>query len=65
MIGMIIQYSCDGLNENGPHRLIYLNAWLRVGRTVWEGIGGVALLEEVCHWRAGFDASFLCLTLVD
>jgi hypothetical protein len=21
----------DGLNENGPHRLIYLNVWFPVG----------------------------------
>ena len=21
-----------------------------VDRTLWEGLGGVALLEEVCHW---------------
>ena len=38
------------LNENDPCSLIYLNAWLPVGRTIWEGLGGVALLEEVCHW---------------
>ena len=25
--------------------------------TVWEGRGGVALLEEVCHWGAGFEVS--------
>jgi hypothetical protein len=28
-----------------------------VGRTVWEGLGGVVLLEEVCHWRVGFEVS--------
>ena len=27
------------------------NAWSLVGRTVREGLGGVALLEKVCHWR--------------
>lgn len=27
---------CGGLNENNPHRLIYLNAVFSVGRTVWE-----------------------------
>ena len=41
---------CGGLNENGLHRLIYLNAWSAVGRTVWEGLEGVVLLEEVCAW---------------
>jgi hypothetical protein len=35
---------------NGSHRLIYLNTCPPVGGTVWEGLGGVALLEEVCHW---------------
>ena len=41
---------CGSLNENGPHRLVYLSAWSIVGRTVLEGLGGVALLEKVCHW---------------
>jgi hypothetical protein len=30
--------------------LIHLNALSPVGRTVWEGLGGVAL-EEVYHWE--------------
>ena len=39
-----------------PHRLVYLNAWFPAGRTVWEGLGGVALLKEVCHWACvGFE----------
>lgn len=33
---------CVGLNENGPHRLIYLNIWFSVG---WKELGGLALLE--------------------
>ena len=37
-----------GLNGNGPHKLIYMNAWSPVGGTIWVGLGGVALLEEVC-----------------
>jgi hypothetical protein len=42
-----------GLNKIGPHRLIYLNAsvpreWNCLKRL--QGWGGVALLEEVCHW---------------
>jgi hypothetical protein len=32
------------------HRLIYLNVCSTVDGTVWEGLGGVALLEEVCLW---------------
>jgi hypothetical protein len=39
---------CGSLKENA-HRLIYLNTLLPVGGTIWEGVGGVAFLEEVCH----------------
>jgi hypothetical protein len=28
-----------------------------VNGTVWEGLGGVALLEEVCHWEVSFEVS--------
>lgn len=42
-----------GLKENGLHRLIYLNAWFPVGGTVWEGLEGVPLLEEVYHKVGG------------
>ena len=38
------------LNENGPCGLIYLNTQSPVSGTVWEGLGAVALLEEVSHW---------------
>ena len=27
-----------------------LNTWSPVGGTVWERLGGVTLLKEVCHW---------------
>ena len=43
--------NCASWNENGPQRLKYLNAWSLVAGTVWEGLGGVAMLEEVWHWR--------------
>lgn len=39
---------CGGLNENGCH--LYLNTWSSVGGNSLEGSGGVASLEEVCHW---------------
>lgn len=33
-------------------RLIFFNSWSPVGRTLWEGLGGAALLEEVsCMWE--------------
>ena len=32
------------------HRLIGLNTWSLVSRTVWEELGGVVLLEELRHW---------------
>jgi hypothetical protein len=36
---------CDGLNEDGPHRLMYLHTQSPNGGTLWEGLGGVALLS--------------------
>lgn len=59
---------CGNLDENSPYRLIYLNAWSLAGRTIWGGLGGVALLEEVytggrlwcfqssCHSQLAFSA---------
>jgi hypothetical protein len=41
---------CGGLNANRPNRLMCLIIWFPVSGTVWERGGGVALLEEVCHW---------------
>ena len=38
------------LNENSHHRLIYLDTCSVIGGTVWEGLGGLAVLGEVCHW---------------
>ena len=38
------------LNENGSHRFMCLNVRSPVARTVWERLGGVVLVEEVCHW---------------
>lgn len=34
------------LCENGPHRFICLRAWSPVRGTVWQGLGGVALLGK-------------------
>jgi hypothetical protein len=49
IIGPFIDF-CDALNEKCPLRRKYLHVWSSVGGTVWEGLGGVALLEEVRHW---------------
>ena len=35
---------CGGLSD--LHRFVYLNAWF----LLWEGLGGVKLFEEVCHF---------------
>ena len=37
------------LKENGPHRLMYLNAWSSVSGTAWEELGDKAFSEEVHH----------------
>ena len=38
------------LNELDPRRLRHFNVWLSAGGLLREGLGGVVLLEEVCHW---------------
>lgn len=38
-----------GLNENGPYSLMYWNTRSQVGRTVWEGLMVIILLDEVCQ----------------
>lgn len=40
-------YVCGSLNENDPHRLIYLNIWFPTGE----------LLEKFRHGRAGGGVS--------
>lgn len=36
---------------NVPNRLTYFNAGSMVVRTIWDRLGGVASLEEVCFWQ--------------
>ena len=51
---------CDGLNENGPHRLIDLNVWFSAsGLTAHEGLGGL-LLEDS---KSSSQAQSLSLSL--
>jgi hypothetical protein len=42
---LFLETWCGGLKRR------YLSTWSTVDRTVWEGLGGVALLEELYHWR--------------
>lgn len=41
---------CGGLDKNGLHGPMDLNAEASGRGTISEGSGGVALLKEVCHW---------------
>jgi hypothetical protein len=54
-----------GLDANGLYRLLCLSALSPVGGAVWEGLIGVALLENVT--RVGFkvakDSAFLVCSL--
>lgn len=53
----ILYYNNRGaLNESHPHRLVYLNVWFPVGRTVWEGFEGMALFE-MCVTGVSSDVS--------
>ena len=41
--------SWGALNKNELLRLMYLNACLSGSGTIWEELGGMVLLEELCH----------------
>lgn len=34
---------------------MHLNIWSQVGGTSLEGLRDVVLLENMCHWKAGFE----------
>lgn len=65
--------ACGYWNENSHHRLICLTIWYPVGRIVWKWLGGVSLLENMCHWgwdlrfqkTSAFHTMHPCLLLVD
>jgi hypothetical protein len=46
-------YVCGDLDENGPHICLCLSTWPLLSGIIWEGLGSVALLEEVCHTEEG------------
>lgn len=46
--------SCGSLTKNGTYWLTILDTWSALGGTVWKGLKGVILLEEVCHWLWAF-----------
>lgn len=37
--------------RDAPHNRRHLSAWTPVGGSIWGGLGGLALLEEVCLWK--------------
>lgn len=52
---------CHHLNKNDPHVFLCMNTWSPVGMSSGEGLGGLALLEELCHklWVLEFKYSKL------
>lgn len=46
-----------GLNENVSQRLMYTNIYSPAGGTVYGGLTGVALLDEMPHLRRVFESS--------
>jgi hypothetical protein len=50
---MQVPSSSGGLNETSPHKLICLNTLSLVSGTIWEGLEGVFLSEELCPWGGG------------
>lgn len=51
-----------GLKKNDLNRLKDSNTWIPVNETIWEGLGGMVLLEGVCPGGLPqFSISSLCL----
>ena len=45
------------LRITSPLKLMCLDTWSLVSKAVWEELGSVALLEEVCHWGVDLKVS--------
>lgn len=39
------------ISSGGPHKVMYLYVYFPVGGTAWEGLGGIDVLEDMCHCR--------------
>jgi hypothetical protein len=52
------------LNENDSLEFRCLNAWSLFSGTVWEGLGGVTLLDKICHWGLALEYLKAMLFLV-
>lgn len=50
---------CCGSNEKCCHAHGHLTSWLPECGSLWGGLGGTALLKEMCHW----DLLSSCLSL--
>jgi hypothetical protein len=42
---------CGSLNRNGPRRPLDLNAYFLGSCSTEQGLRGMALLEDICHWE--------------
>lgn len=59
ILGLRQKQKYGGLDENSPHRFKWLNAWQRVGGTIWERLGSVTLMEAYhWGWLWGFRSPF-------
>lgn len=48
---------CVDLKENVPHQVICFNTLSHIGRTIWEGLGGLGGLEINVSLGVGLEIS--------